>query len=81
MAGRVRLVRLSRSHLARTREWANEPELMRLMDRQHPVTEAEHETWFITVVNVDSSAYFAIETTEISSTMKCGAISARPSTR
>jgi RimJ/RimL family protein N-acetyltransferase len=37
---------------------------MRLMDRQQPVTEAEHETWFITVVNVESSAYFAIETAD-----------------
>jgi RimJ/RimL family protein N-acetyltransferase len=37
---------------------------MRLMDRQHPVSEEEHEAWFTTVVNGDRCAYFAIETVE-----------------
>ena len=62
VADRVRLVPLDRSHLARTREWANDPLLMRLMDRQHPVSAAEHDAWFTSVVHGDHCAYFAIET-------------------
>lgn len=64
MAGRVRLVPLDRPHLARTREWANDPQLMRLMDRQTPVSEAEHDAWFASVVPGDDCAYFAIETVD-----------------
>ena len=63
-AVRVRLVPLDRSHLRRTREWASDPELMRLMDRRRPVTAEEHENWFNTVVQRDDCAYFAIETVE-----------------
>ncbi|NOT24855.1 MAG: GNAT family N-acetyltransferase [Acidobacteria bacterium] len=63
-AGRVRLVPLDRNHLNQTRQWASDPELMRLMDRQRPVTVEEHEIWFNTVVQGDDCAYFAIETLE-----------------
>jgi RimJ/RimL family protein N-acetyltransferase len=63
-AVRVRLVPLDRSHLGRTREWASDPELMRLMDRHRPVTAEEHEIWFNTVVQRDDCAYFAIETVD-----------------
>ena len=62
MAERVRLVPLDRPHLARTREWANDPQLMRLMDRQQPVSPAEHDAWFASVVQSDDCTYFAIET-------------------
>lgn len=64
MAEHVRLVPLDRSHLARTREWANDPQLMRLMDRQRPVSAAEHEAWFASVVHSADCAYFAIETVD-----------------
>ena len=59
---RVRLVPLDRQPLDRTREWANDPLLMRLMGRQHPVSAAEHDAWFTSVVQANHCAYFAIET-------------------
>jgi RimJ/RimL family protein N-acetyltransferase len=62
VADQVRLVSLDRPHLERTRQWANDPHIMRQMDRVHPVTAAEHEAWFTSVVQGDSCAYFAIET-------------------
>lgn len=34
---------------------------MRLMDRHNPVSEAEHEAWFRSVVQGEGCAYFAIE--------------------
>ena len=61
---RATLVPLDRPHLARTREWANDPELMRLMDRQQPVSAAEHEAWFASLPRRDDCAYFAIETVD-----------------
>jgi len=61
---RVRLVPLDRPHLDRTREWANDPRLMGLMDRQHPVSVAEHEVWFASVVQGGDCVYFAIETVD-----------------
>ena len=64
MTERVRLVALDRPHLARTCEWANDPQLMRLMDRQRPVSAAEHDAWFASVVQTDDCAYFAIETVD-----------------
>jgi RimJ/RimL family protein N-acetyltransferase len=60
-AERLRLVTLDRPHLARTREWANDPELMRLMDRKQPVTPVEHEAWFASLGRRSDCAYFAIE--------------------
>jgi RimJ/RimL family protein N-acetyltransferase len=62
VAERLRLVTLDRPHLARTREWANDPELMRLMDRKQPVTPVEHEAWFASLARRSDCAYFAIET-------------------
>ena len=61
-AGGVRLVALERGHLARTRAWANDPENIRLMNRERPVTEAEHETWFESIRRRDDCAFFAVET-------------------
>jgi RimJ/RimL family protein N-acetyltransferase len=62
VAERLRLVTLDRPHLTRTREWANDPELMRLMDRKQPVTPVEHEAWFASLGRRSDCAYFAIET-------------------
>ena len=61
---RLTIVPLDRPHLARTREWANDPELMRLMDRKQPVTPAEHEAWFLSLGRRADCAYFAIETVD-----------------
>ena len=57
----LRLVPLDRRHLALTRAWANDPELMRLMDRGAAVTEPEHEAWFTSVVGGEDCRYFAVE--------------------
>lgn len=57
----VTLVPLDRRHLARTRDWANDPHVMRLMNRALPVTEAEHERWFTSILTRTDCAYFAVE--------------------
>jgi RimJ/RimL family protein N-acetyltransferase len=64
VADRLRLVPLDRPHLASTRTWANDPELMRLMDRRQPVTAVEHEAWFASLGRRTDCSYFAIETTD-----------------
>jgi RimJ/RimL family protein N-acetyltransferase len=64
MPDRIDLVPLNRPHLARTREWANDPPLMRLMDRKQPVAPAEHEAWFLSLARRSDCAYFAIETVD-----------------
>ena len=58
----VRLVPLDRQHLEQTRVWANDPDLMRLMDRAQPVSTAEHEAWFASLGDRSDCSYFAIET-------------------
>jgi RimJ/RimL family protein N-acetyltransferase len=58
----VTLRPLERRHLEKTRAWANDPELMRLLDRARPVSEAEHEEWFARIGERADCAYFAIET-------------------
>ncbi len=58
---RVRLVPLGAAHKERTRAWANDPELTRLMDRGKPVSEAEHEAFFAALASRDDCAYFAVE--------------------
>jgi UDP-4-amino-4,6-dideoxy-N-acetyl-beta-L-altrosamine N-acetyltransferase len=55
---------LERRHLDRTRAWANDPELARLMDRARPVAQAEHERWFASLREQTDRAYFAIELNE-----------------
>jgi RimJ/RimL family protein N-acetyltransferase len=57
----ISLRRLHRTHLDRTRSWANEPELMRLMDRSGFVSEAEHVAWFEELTHRNDRRYFAIE--------------------
>jgi diamine N-acetyltransferase len=53
---------LERGHLEKTREWANDPELMRLLNRAHPVSPEEHERWFTALQRRSDCVYFAIET-------------------
>lgn len=57
----VHLAPLGPQHLTQTRAWANDPELMRLMDRARPVAKDEHEAWFASICERDDCAYFAIE--------------------
>lgn len=58
----VELVPLDRSHFDRTRTWANDPALCRLLDRARPVSDTEHEEWFASLRNHPDRVYFAIET-------------------
>lgn len=63
MAGQTIVLRpFERRHLEATRAWANDPELMRLLDRAHPVSDLEHERWFAALQERDDCLYFAIET-------------------
>jgi len=57
----LRLVPLDRRHLDATRRWANDAELMRLMDRAQPVSEPEHEAWFLALRERRDCMYFAVE--------------------
>ena len=61
---RIVLSPFERRHLEQTRAWANDPELMRLLDRARPVSDAEHEKWFAALQDRDDCVYFAIETVE-----------------
>jgi RimJ/RimL family protein N-acetyltransferase len=58
------LVALDRAHIVRTRSWANNPEIMTLMNRERTVSEPEHEAWFESISRRDDCAYFAVETGE-----------------
>ena len=53
---------LERRHMKRTRAWANDPVLARLMDRARAVSEEEHERWFSALHEQTDCVYFAIET-------------------
>ena len=55
---------LERRHLGKTLEWANDPELMRLLNRARTVSETEHEQWFAALQKRDDCSYFAIETAD-----------------
>ena len=57
----VRLTPLERRHLEKTLEWANDPELMRLLNRAHTVSRDEHEQWFDALQEREDCCYFAIE--------------------
>jgi len=54
------LVPLSREHLAATLRWANDGELMRLLNRARPVTPGEHEGWFAGLAARDDEQHFAV---------------------
>jgi len=60
----VRLCPLERRHLEKTLEWANDPELMRLLNRAHAVSIEEHEQWFEAIQKREDCCYFAIESAE-----------------
>src|ERR1043165_4092069 len=49
---------LERRHLEATRAWANDPELMRLLDRARPVSDEEHEKWFSELQGRADCVYF-----------------------
>jgi RimJ/RimL family protein N-acetyltransferase len=51
-----------RRHLARTWTWTNDSELVRLLGRARPVTEDEHESWFIGLPERTDTLFFAVET-------------------
>jgi RimJ/RimL family protein N-acetyltransferase len=57
----VSLFPFERRHLDVTREWSNNPELMRLLDRGQGVSVAEHERWFTSLAGRTDCIYFAIE--------------------
>src|SRR3954447_16950842 len=60
----VRLRPLERRHLEKTLEWANDPELMRLLNRAHTVSRDEHEQWFDALQKRKDCCYFAIESVD-----------------
>lgn len=53
---------LEHRHLEKTLEWANDPELMRLLNRARAVSKGEHEQWFASLGERKDCRYFAIET-------------------
>lgn len=48
------------SHGGRTRQWANDPELARLLGRSRPVSDREHEQWLETLATRDDRVFFAV---------------------
>jgi len=50
-----------RTHVERTRQWMNDPVLMRVLDRVHVITAEEHEAWFQGLASRHDCMYFAIE--------------------
>ncbi len=58
----VRLCPFDRRHLAKTRAWANDLELARLLDRSRPVSDGEHERWYESLLGRTDCIFFAIET-------------------
>lgn len=59
---RISLRAFQSCHLDASREWFNEPELARLLDRSHTITETEHRRWFDSLAEQSDTLYFAIET-------------------
>ncbi len=59
---RIRLTPLAERHLDATLTWANDAELMRLMDRVTPVEPDGHRRWFEGLRNREDCRYFAAET-------------------
>jgi diamine N-acetyltransferase len=58
----IRLGRLQRNHLERTLAWANDPQLMLLLNRTRAVSPTEHEEWFNSLTTRTDCLYFSIET-------------------
>ena len=61
---KVRLVPIEERHSLATKTWANDPELMLLMNRARPVADDEHEQWFADLARRTDCLYFAIETAD-----------------
>jgi RimJ/RimL family protein N-acetyltransferase len=57
----VRLRPFELEDAERYRAWINDPEIARLIDRAGPVTKAEHETWYRTLVASPTAAVFAVD--------------------
>ena len=51
-----------RTHLSRTREWVNDPEISALLGRALPVSDVEHERWYAELEAREDRVFFAIET-------------------
>ena len=51
-----------RRHADQTRSWVNDPDLVRLLDRGRPVSDAEHERWYSSILGREDCVFFAIET-------------------
>ncbi len=51
-------------HLEKTREWNNNSEIIKLVDRAFPVSDIEHQEWFANLHKQKDCLYFAIEKTE-----------------
>jgi RimJ/RimL family protein N-acetyltransferase len=58
---RVRLTNFDERHLAATREWVNDPEIMRLLGRAALVWPEEHRRWFEQLADREDCQYFAVE--------------------
>ena len=61
MSESINLVPLGKEHIARTLVWMNDPEMMRLLHREHIITEEEHVAWSQKMTDDSSVLYFAIE--------------------
>lgn len=60
----VSLRAFDRRHLAVTRDWMNDLELAQLLDRCRPVTDAEHEHWYSSLLARNDVCFMAIEETD-----------------
>ncbi|HWC88245.1 MAG TPA: GNAT family N-acetyltransferase [Pirellulales bacterium] len=61
LASPLQLVPLAPAHLERTLAWANNPQLMRLLNRSKTISSAEHEQWFAALEHAADRQYWAIE--------------------
>jgi [ribosomal protein S5]-alanine N-acetyltransferase len=57
----VRLRAFEPEDAERYRRWVNDPAIGRLIDRVGPVTPAEHEAWYRTLVASPTAAAFAVD--------------------
>lgn len=60
----VTLCPFDRRHIEPSRNWANDMELARLLDRGRPVCDVEHEQWALSLSQKKDAVFFAIETNE-----------------
>lgn len=57
----VTLRSFEREDAERYRQWVNDPEIGALIDRERPVTAAEHARWFEALTSADTNRVFAID--------------------